>query len=792
MRSFNTKIMEFLLIILVVVVWVSLYSHISKMNAHTDVLRRDILALRKYIESLQKEMRQQQLQQPLQPEPLSEPELKPEPQPIVKEELTKTAVEIVEKPVEVAIEKPKMKVEEKPVVRPVPETKKVVPPPVIKPFGPIPEKKKVNYEKYIGENLFGKIGILVLVVGMGLFVKYAIDKNWINEVFRTILGFVVGGVLLVISQRLKNTYRTFSSLLAGGAFAIFYVTVAMAYHYYGLFSQTIAFIILVVLTVLMSLLSVVYNRRELAVIGLIGGFIAPFLVSNGMGNYLILFTYMTILNMGMFGLSLYKKWRELPIISFVATYVIMLGYSLVADLDIARTAQLVHLLLFATLFYLIFLLPIVSVLRTENKKANQPLMLIVVLNNFIYLYFALWYLNLLDLPYNIKGAFTLFIALVNLALAYAIRSKKAETGYLFTALVGMFLTFVSITIPIQLDGNFITLLWATEMVAVLWLFTKFRQPLYEHFTLALFFLTIVSFLHNIEELFVDGLIRPLVLNGMFATGIFTGLTFGVFAWLMEREKELFMQAKNLKYNPLSAMAVLTGCGVVYLTFVVDFLTNITYRPLAQGACLAFTSLALVLLLVGLRRRFSMERYSVVYAVSVGISVCLFMWLSRIANGHGESSLVVLQWLALAVVVAHLSLLGKWYYCSFNFRQRSSDRMTSFIAIASTVLLAVVVHNMLYLCDWENESSAALSISLSVAGFVLMSLGMRLHLKILRMISLTVFGLVLLKLIIVDLWLLPTVGKIIVFIMLGVILLVLSFLYQKLKKALFREDEDFNN
>lgn len=781
--------MEFLLIILVVVVWVSLYSHISKMNAHTDALKKEIYALRKYIESQLKDLKQQptvateEVEKPAL-ERVREPEMKPEMKPESRPEKKAEEV-IVCKPAEKEVVK-------KPAVQPLTEGKKVVPPPVIKPFGLVGEKKKVNYEKYIGENLFGKIGILVLVVGMGLFVKYAIDKNWINEVFRTILGFVVGGVLLVISQRLKKTYRTFSSLLAGGAFAIFYVTVAMAYHYYGLFSQPVAFVILVVLTVLMSLLSVVYNRRELAVIGLIGGFIAPFLVSNGMGNYLILFTYMTILNMGMFGLSLYKKWRELPIISFVATYVIMLGYSLVADLDIARTAQLVHLLLFSTLFYLIFLLPIVSVLRTENKKANQPLMLIVVLNNFIYLYFALWYLNLLDLPYNIKGAFTLFIALVNLALAYAIRSKKAETGYLFTALVGMFLTFVSITIPIQLDGNFITLFWATEMVVVLWLFTKFRQPLYEHFTLALFFLTIVSFLHNIEELFVDGLIRPLVLNGMFATGIFTGLTFGVFAWLMEREKELFMQAKNLKYNPLSAMAVLTGCGVVYLTFVVDFLTNITYRPLAHGACLAFTSLALVLLLVGLRRRFSMERYSVVYAVSVGISVCLFMWLSRIANGYGDSSLVVLQWLALAVVVAHLSLLGKWYYCSFNFRQKSSDRITSFIAIASTVLLAVAVHNMLYLCDWENESSAALSISLSVAGFVLMSLGMRLHLKILRMISLAVFGLVLLKLIIVDLWLLPTVGKIIVFIMLGVILLVLSFLYQKLKKALFREDEDFNN
>lgn len=775
--------MEFLLVVLIVVVWVSLYSHISKMNAHTDALRKDIYSLKKLVESRLEEIKR--------PETTSVTELTEEmPEKTVVEELVPPVIEVpVEVPVEAATEYLQKEMVSGTVAEVQPEKKKVVPQPVIKPFGLVKEKKKVDYEKYIGENLFGKIGILVLVVGMGLFVKYAIDKNWINEVFRTVLGFVVGGGLLVLSQRLKNTYRTFSSLLAGGAFAIFYVTVAMAYHYYGLFSQTAAFVLLVVLTVLMSLLSVVYNRRELAVIGLVGGFIAPFLVSNGMGNYQVLFIYLTILNVGMFGLSLYKKWGELPVIGFVATYVIMLGYSLVADLDIAGNAQLIHLLLFSTLFYLIFLLPVVSVLRTDNKKANQPLMMIVVLNNFIYLYFALWYLHELHLPYNIKGAFTMFIALVNVCLAYAIRGKKSETGYLFTALVGMFLTFISISIPIQLQGSFITLLWATEMVVVLWLFIKFRQPVYAYFTQLLLFLTVVSFLMDVEDVLTDGFVQPLLWNGTFATGIFTGLAFGVFVWLMEREKVFFTQTSNLKYIPFSVISLLMGCGVVYLSFIVDFYRNITDGPLSNCVCLAFTNFALLLLLIGLRKRFPMARFSVVYAVIAGFSGSLFIWLSRVANECGESSLSILQWSSLFIVVAHLFLLGKWFYRSFNFRQKSADRMTLFIAVVSTVLFAVAAHNMLYLFGWQNELSAALSISLSIAGFVQMAFGMRLHLKVLRMISLAVFGVVLLKLVIVDLWLLPTVGKIIVFIMLGVILLVLSFLYQKLKKVLFMDNKE---
>ena len=62
-------------------------------------------------------------------------------------------------------------------------------------------------------------------------------------------------------------------------------------------------------------------------------------------------------------------------------------------------------------------------------------------------------------------------------------------------------------------------------------------------------------------------------------------------------------------------------------------------------------------------------------------------------------------------------------------------------------------------------------------------------KVLRIISLFTLGIVLVKLVLVDLWAMPTVGKIVVFIMLGVILLVLSFLYQKLKDVLFKDDNE---
>lgn len=153
-----------------------------------------------------------------------------------------------------------------------------------------------DIEKFIGENLINKIGIAILVLGVAFFVKYAIDKNWINEVGRVAIGLFCGVSLIALAHYLRKNYRSFSSVLAGGGIAIFYFTIAFAFHQYHLLSQTAAFVIMVVITSFTITLSVLYDRPELAVIASVGGFITPFLVSTGDGNYIVLFTYLIILN----------------------------------------------------------------------------------------------------------------------------------------------------------------------------------------------------------------------------------------------------------------------------------------------------------------------------------------------------------------------------------------------------------------------------------------------------------------------------------------------------------------
>ncbi len=656
-------------------------------------------------------------------------------------------------------------------------------PVTVAPVVPKP-KKQVNYEKFIGENLFGKIGILIFVIGVGFFVKYAIDKNWINETFRTVLGFLTGAALLFVAERLQKKYRTFSSLLAGGAFAVFYLTVAIAFHYYHIFSQTVAFIILIAITVFMSVLSVIYDRRELAIIALVGGFLAPFIVSSGEGSYQVLFTYVSILNLGMFGLSIYKKWSELPIISFVFTCLIMASF-LLLNYSSRSTIISGHLLMFATLFYFIFLLPVFSILRGEKIQAmSRGLVFVIITNNFVYLLSGILFLRNMGLSFKASGLLSLFIALVNLGLVLWLWKSRKDYKFLVHTTLGLVLTFVSITIPIQLDGNYITLLWASEMVLLLWLYVQSKIRVYEYAAKILVGLTFVSYLMDVYSvMFEHHSLSTIFLNSSFATSLFVGLATGAFALLMEYYHQFFSTARRLKYSFWNPLMLIISVAILYYTFMMEF--SLYFEGATRsGAMFLFTAVSISSVCYAFRKRFPITKHLTSYILAIGANVLVY-----IINIWGDQRIwtsppVVLPWLTAAFVIANLYYVARLYYTTIGIK----PRFTIYINILATLIWVTMVRSFLWQVGVD-EFSAGLSLSLSIAGFVQMGLGMRLHQKVLRMVSLTTFGIVLLKLVFDDLWAMPTIGKIIVFIILGLILLILSFLYQKLKDVLFKNDEE---
>lgn len=144
-----------LLVFLIMVVWISLYSHISKMNTHIDSLKRDLVSLRIYIENQLQELRKLQGVTKLPEEKIKEKQeerpVEKKPVKVIAEDVT--VKEVIAKPVEKPVVKPEKVVAPAfvaaKVKSPVVAEKRVVPEPVIKPFGIVKENKKVDYENIL-------------------------------------------------------------------------------------------------------------------------------------------------------------------------------------------------------------------------------------------------------------------------------------------------------------------------------------------------------------------------------------------------------------------------------------------------------------------------------------------------------------------------------------------------------------------------------------------------------------------------------------------------------------------
>ena len=642
---------------------------------------------------------------------------------------------------------------------------------------------ETNFEKYIGENLFGKIGILIFIIGIGFFVKYAIDQNWINETARTLMGYAVGAGMLVLAERLHKRYHTFSSLLAGGAFGIYYLITAIAFHYYALFSHTIAFVILCVTTIFMSAVSVLYDRKELAVTALVGGFIAPFIISTDSSSIISLQIYITILNIGMFCLAMYKKWAILPMVSFAFTYIILWGTTALGSFsDSEAVTTYPTLFAFATLFYVIFLLPVVFILRTQyGENTRLGLLGIITANSFMYLIYGDFLLQHFEASSDTTAYLAFFIAAVNLAIHLYLRFRVEGQDTLRNLMLGLAVTFASMGIPILFSAANVLMVWAAESVLLLWLFTKEKNRIYELASAVLLLLTLGALAYyRTTDTFIHDTGDSLFFNGAFFVTTFVSIAYYVVAVIMQFNKELFSDTKRLiAYTPCNAIAYALGFSILFLAFRDNFHFHLE-QPISEYASLLTANIMLLGGALILRKRFEISENKLAYEISLylaGILFAMTVWNYTAPEG------LLLRWLMALVTIAYMA------YCMRGQLLVTSNQRKLHIeySIIST-LMWLTLTRLLLITFNEVNFSTAFSLSLGIAAFILMCIGMRYHSKEIRIVSLAEFGIVIGKLILNDVWAMPALGKIIVFISLGAILLILSFLYQKLKDALFNEEK----
>ncbi len=689
-----------------------------------------------------------------------------------------------------------------------------------------PDDIKGNLEKFIGENLISVIGVIILIIGVGIGAKYAIDNKMISPLTRIVLGYAIAVGLLLFALKLKEKYEKFSAVLLSGALALMYFLTFAAYDFYDLIPKMMAFGLMLVFTVFTTFSALKYNRQVIAHIGFVGAYAVPILLSDGTGDVRMLLIYVAIINIGILVVSLKKYWKSLYYTAFALTWLV---YTAAYD-KLNATDDLGVLLAFLAIYYITFYLVFIG-FKLIQKEAFKRLDIFLIMANSS-VFYGLGYTILSDtqIEGNYLGLFTLFNAIIHFAFAAYIHKQKLADRKLFYLILVMVLTFISIAIPVQLDGHWVTLLWIGEATLLFWIGRTKQIPMYEKMAWPLMVIAFVSVLQDWDNVYgyidmysQEEWLTPF-LNFQFLSGILMVVGFGFINYInntVVAKEPIFVKNGLDKVIKIALPAFLLV--VLFLTFSMEIknywsqqlynsnvqvmydndsgsYTELDYSLSDLGAAWSYVyamGFFIMLSLVNLKY-LKNKQLGVVNLAFNGLVLLIFLFSGllvisdlRIEYLMPESSEHFQHgWMYIGIRYFAIASVGGLIFASYKYINQSFMMVNvkqTFALVFYGTLLWLLSSELIHWMDMAGSTQSyklGLSILWGVYALILIVIGIIRKYKQLRLGAMALFGITLAKLFLYDIADLNTIAKTIVFVVLGLLLLVISFLYNKYKHFIF--------
>jgi len=683
---------------------------------------------------------------------------------------------------------------------------------------------RFNLEKFIGENLISKIGIVITVIGAAIGVKYSIDHELISPLMRVLLGYLMGLILLGTGFRLREKYENYSAVLVSGAMAIMYFMTFAAYSFYQLFPQTAAFLIMVFFTVFTVLTAINLNKQVIAHFGLVGAYAVPFLLGDETSNATVLLGYMAIINTGILAISFIKYWKPLFYSSFVLSWLIFLswfqsGYQVGEHFGMALT--------FISIFFLLFYATFLAYKVRKKEEFGKEDVILLLANSFIFYAFGYAILNSHETGKLFQGTFAIFNSIIHVIVSLFIYSQKQRDTNLLSMILGLFILFLTIAIPVQLNGNWVTLVWTGEAAILFWIGRTKGSQVYELLAYPLIVLAFFSLLHDWGIGYSFHQNKPLeeiipLANIYFLTSLLFAASMG-FILKIDRMKQYpsSLQSRKDLLNLFSGIIPAMLFFTIYFMFRLE-ITSYFQQLYANSATVLkasgtepvdylqsdfikfksiwihnYTFVFLLVLSVVNVRKLQNQLLGFVNLGLNALAILVFLieglyllselreiYLGKMAYQENFSRplYLVIRYISLGFVA--LLLQHSYHYIRQAFVKR--DSRIDFDILLYISIIWIMSSELISWMDIAGSTQSyklGLSILWGCYSLFLISLGIWKKKKYLRFGAIILFAITLIKLFVYDISNLDTISKTIVFVSLGILLLAISFLYNKYRNII---------
>jgi uncharacterized membrane protein len=348
-------------------------------------------------------------------------------------------------------------------------------------FGkPVPSSEKSNWESRIGAQWLNRIGIAAVLIGVAYFLNYAFESGWIGPTGRIAIGLLAGIAVVIWSERFRSRgYKIFSYSLKAVGIGALYLSLWASFQVYHLMPSEVVFLSMVVVTAATCVMALTQDAEILAVFAITGGFSTPVLLSTGQNREIALFSYVLLLDAGILALVAFKPWRRLLWLGYGGTLALYLAWYL----EYYNRKQIEPTLIFATLFFSIYAIAPLLMLRQEKGVGAMPLVLAFV---NAATYFLQSYAMISEISTTAMAWFSLALAGVYLGLN-RLRPRAAEPAgehNLRLMHLALAVGLITVAIPIRLESHWITIGWFVEAGLLLWVGDRIKSDLLNVFALA--------------------------------------------------------------------------------------------------------------------------------------------------------------------------------------------------------------------------------------------------------------------------------------------------------------------
>ena len=668
--------------------------------------------------------------------------------------------------------------------------------------------KKEDWERFIGGNLFNKIGIAIILIGVFIGVKYSIDHDLISPTMRIILGYLTGAALFGVGYYLKPKYEKFSAVLVSGAMAIFYFLTYVAYDFYQMFPTGVAFALMFFVTVATIWFALSYNQQIIALIGMVGGYAVPFLLSNGGGHVWVLLSYVAFINVGILIISFYKQWRWLYHSAFVFTWALYLTLHVFKYKD-NQGLYFSFLLVYYLIFHFAFI-----VRKLWAKDTFTIGDILILLSNTLLFYslgLSFTFESVFAQTRDYLTVFTLANALFHFLVYYYTRSRGASKELKYLSLI-LAISFGTLTIPIYFEGVWITLFWAMEAGGLFWVGRTKKIRMYEMLSYIVLPLATFSLLGNWIERKAHIFYEPWQVTAFLNMTFFNSLSYVAIVAGISYINSRYREKASVTFDyVINILLFIT----LYATFYIEIysywaITINQYSIEADTGMKAYDSLQyfkqmwLIVYTVAYFALFTWidMRYirkekilfnNLVFNLVIGV-IMLTQGLYLLSELRGlyltympNMMYIIIRYIAL---LAFALLLWQTYKLldaeAINFKNNKVRDLVLY-----GVVLWVVSSEWLH---WTELLGATANYKLGLSilwvsyGVFMLVKGIHQSKSYMRIASISVILFTLVKLFFYDIAHLSTISRVVVLVILGVLLMIASFLYVKYDKKIRNNDK----